>query len=107
MAEEERVELSRAFGLVRFRNGCSRRLSACSSRMADGCGIRTHGGFRLTRFQNERLNPLEPTLQELFIMAGAAGFEPAISVLETGVLPLTLCPYQNGTAGRTRTYEGQ
>lgn len=27
-------------------------------------------------------------------LAGALGFEPRLSVLETDVLPLTLCPYE-------------
>ena len=26
-------------------------------------------------------------------MAGAEGFEPSLTVLETGLLPLTICPY--------------
>lgn len=27
-------------------------------------------------------------------MAGAEGFEPSLTVLETGLLPLTICPYK-------------
>lgn len=33
-------------------------------------------------------------------MAGALGFEPRLSVLETDVLPLTPCPSQNDTKHR-------
>src|SRR5215510_14239725 len=35
-------------------------------------------------------------------MAGALGFEPRLSVLETDVLPLTPCPYPNVTRDASR-----
>ncbi|ALA57621.1 hypothetical protein NITMOv2_1193 [Nitrospira moscoviensis] len=35
-------------------------------------------------------------------LAGALGFEPRLSVLETDVLPLTLCPYSDAMRGTER-----
>ncbi len=42
---------------------------------------------------------MAPSTSKLGV-AGALGFEPRLSVLETDVLPLTPCPYSNVNAIR-------